>query len=555
MNARPGPHDAQAIGAASALSVAGLTVEFTVAGVTRRAVDDVSFDISPGETVAVVGESGSGKSTTVAAILGVLAAGGRVASGRVLIGGRNIVGLSESQMRAIRGKEVALVPQDPMSNLDPVMRIGAQVNETVTAHRKLARSQVRAEAISALSQAGLLDPERRLRQYPHEFSGGMRQRVLIAIGLANQPRLLIADEPTSALDVTVQRRILDHLAALVDGTGTAVLFITHDLGLAAERADRLIVMKSGRIVEQGGALEVLRNPQHHYTNALIAAVPSTTTATDRRPETQSDDPPLLRAENLVKRYHVRGQRAGTEIAALDDVSFSVARGRTLAVVGESGSGKSTAASIVLRLIEPTSGRVVFDGLDVTHRRGARLREFRRKVQPIFQDPYASLDPMFTIERILTEPLRAFSIGDASSRRGRAREMMEQVSLPVSMLNRHPSELSGGQRQRVAIARALATRPELVVCDEPVSALDVLVQAQILDLLASLQEQLGLSYLFISHDLGVIRAVADEVAVMSAGRIVEHGTARQIFDDPQQEYTRDLLAAIPGRTLLADRATG
>lgn len=543
-----------------ALRIEGLTVAFTIAGVSRTAVNNIAFDVNAGETVAIVGESGSGKSTTVMAVLRIIAAGGHVVSGRILLAGKDITHFSDSQMRAVRGKEIALVPQDPMSNLDPVMRIGAQVTETVRAHRKLGREQVRAEAVRALSEAGLTDSESRLRQYPHEFSGGMRQRVLIAIGLANQPKLLIADEPTSALDVTVQRRILDHLATLVAGTGTAVLFITHDLGLAAERADRVIVMKDGSIVEQGTAIEVLRHPKHEYTKALVSAVPSAIFTRDR--EAQSLEPdsstqlrPLLQAEHLVKRYRIRGQKGVAGVAALNDVSFSVLRGQTLAMVGESGSGKSTAASVVLRLIDPTSGRVLFDGTEVTNRQGTHLRDFRRRVQPIFQDPYASLDPMFTVERILLEPLKAFAIGTTASRRDRVREMMEQVALPASMLNRHPSELSGGQRQRVAIARALSTGPELVVCDEPVSALDVLVQAQILELLASLQEQLGLSYLFISHDLGVIRTVADHVLVMQSGRIVESGSTDQIFSDPQQDYTRELLAAIPGARTVMPEGSG
>ena len=523
------------------LSVAGLEVRF---GGGDPAVRGVDLKVRAGQTVAIVGESGSGKSTTAAAILGLLPPGGRITAGRIEFDGVDLTAASQRQLRANRGSGIGYVPQDPMTNLNPVWRIGFQVREALRANN------IDRHAVQLLADAGLPEPGLRARQYPHQLSGGMCQRALIAIGLAGRPRLLIADEPTSALDVSVQRRVLDHLQQLASELGTAVLLITHDLALAAERAEHLIVMNQGQVVETGAAQTMLRKPQHAYTQRLVAAAPSLRDAPAARRVVPDDAVDVIVASGLTKIY--RSSRGvpwrRSQVHAVDNVSFRLRRGTTLAVAGESGSGKSTLARMVLGLLQPSSGTVVFDGVEVSDaaslgRRG-RLA-FRRKIQPVFQNPYGSLDPMYSVSQIIEEPLRIHRIGDRRQRRQDVRELAEQVALPSSLLNRRPRELSGGQRQRVAIARALALRPEVVVCDEAVSALDVIVQAQILELLAELQAALGLTYLFISHDLAVIRQIADEVMVMQAGRVVEHAAAEDVFVRPQHEYTRQLLAAVPG----------
>jgi peptide/nickel transport system ATP-binding protein len=535
------------------LEVTNLVVNFEGVGQLRPAVDDISFIVYRGETVAVVGQSGSGKSTAIAAILGLLPETGRTAVGSsIRLHGNELLGMSERQLRALRGTAMSLVPQDPMSNLNPVVRVGPQIDEAVTAHNTVSKKDASARSIASLDRAGLPEPEKRIRQYPHQFSGGMRQRALIAMALVNEPMLLVADEPTSALDVTVQRTILDNLAGLVDETGTAVLLITHDLGLAAERADYVLVMHEGKIVEQGPAATILINPQHSYTRSLVAAAPASSgiKTRARSPLEVGEPTVVLSVENLVKEYKIRegSSQRKTVFKAVDDVSFDIKKGRTLALVGESGSGKSTSAWLAMRLTDATSGRILLDGTDVTNCSRRELSAFRSRVQPIFQDPYASLDPMFTVEKILLEPLDAFRIGNKKDRRLAVAEMLDSVALPKAFLDRHPSELSGGQRQRIAIARALALKPDVVVCDEAVSALDVLVQAQILDLLEEIQRERGLSYLFITHDLGVVRAIADDVAVMQRGRIVEQGSVADIFESPQTEYTAALLDAVPGRSL-------
>ncbi|NYD69934.1 ABC transporter ATP-binding protein [Herbiconiux flava] len=536
------------------LALRDLSVAFRTGAGEVSAVRDVSLELAPGETLAVVGESGSGKSTTAAAINRLLPGNGRITAGKVLFEGRDLASLREKQMTGIRGAQIGLVPQDPMSNLNPLQRIGHQIEEALTVHGKAGRGTARGKAVELLELVGIPDPEKRVDQYPHEFSGGMRQRVLIAIGLACRPRLLIADEPTSALDVTVQRRILDQLALLTQEMGTSVFLITHDLGLAAERADRMVVMRRGEIVESGDSAQILSNPEHEYTKQLIAAVPSL--AVERAPareavrvaggapDARADDA-LVRIDELTKVFTLRGRGGATnDFAAVDSVSFDIPRGRTVAIVGESGSGKSTTANLVLALETPTSGRIDFEGTDMVSLDRKGLFAFRRRVQPVFQNPYASLDPRFPVGRSIAEPLVVHRIGDSRSRRDRVVELLEQVALAPALADRLPHELSGGQRQRVAIARALALSPDLVVLDEAVSALDVVVQAQVLDLLAELQQQLGLSYLFISHDLAVVRMVSDVVHVMQRGRFVESGTPEQIFGSPQQEYTRELLAAIP-----------
>ncbi|QLL07143.1 dipeptide ABC transporter ATP-binding protein [Mycobacterium vicinigordonae] len=522
------------------LSVEGLQVSFG----DQPAVCGMSFSVLAGQTVAVVGESGSGKSTAAAAILGLLAPGGRVTAGRIVFDGRDITSASERSMRSIRGSQIGYVPQDPMTNLNPVWKVGFQIREALRANTD--RRDLRQRAVELLAEAGMRDPAKQAGRYPHQLSGGMCQRALIAIGLAGRPRLLIADEPTSALDVTVQRQVLDHLQKLTEELGTALLLITHDLALAAERAESVVVVHRGVVVESGAAQAILGDPRHEYTRRLVAAAPSLTVREmPRNFERGSAD--ILVVSELTKTYresHGMPWRR-TEFSAVDGVSFGLQRASTLAVVGESGSGKSTLARMVLGLLKPTSGSVLFDGADVSMMdRGAELA-FRRRVQPVFQNPYSSLDPMYSVARAIEEPLRIHRLGDRRQRRQAARELVDKVALPSSVLDRLPRELSGGQRQRVAIARALALRPDLLVCDEAVSALDVLVQQQILDLLAELQAELGLTYLFISHDLAVIRQIADEVLVMRAGQVVEHAPAEQVFSAPQHEYTRRLLDAIPG----------
>lgn len=533
------------------LSVEGLEVSF---GADEPVLHGIDLTVLRGQTVAVVGESGSGKSTLAAAILGLLAPGGRITSGRILFDGRDLTSSDRRVMRTIRGREIGYVPQDPMTNLNPVWKVGFQIREALRVN--IAGRDARRQAVELLGEAGMPDPARQAGRYPHQLSGGMCQRALIAIGLAGRPRLLIADEPTSALDVTVQRQVLDHLQRLTTELGTALLLITHDLALAAERAESVVVVNRGVVAESGAAQELLRDPQHEYTRRLVAAAPSLTArrpAPNRprlqpqlRPQPAGQDDIVVVSE-LTKTYaQVRGvpwRRA--EFRAVDSVSFRLRRGSTLAVVGESGSGKSTLARMVLGLLQPTSGTVVFDGEDIDGLDRARAFAFRRRVQPVFQNPYSSLDPRYSVFRCIEEPLRIHRLGDRSGRRQAVRELADQVALPSSVLDRLPRELSGGQRQRVAIARALALRPEVLVCDEAVSALDVLVQAQILDLLAQLQADLGLTYLFISHDLAVIRQISDDVLVMRAGRVVEHATTEEVFARPRHEYTRQLLEAIPG----------
>ena len=621
------------------LKITDLEVTFTTSTGVVPAVRGANLTIYPGQTVAIVGESGSGKSTTAAAVIGLLPGTGKVTGGSIEFDGKELTKMSSKEWIELRGSGIGLVPQDPMSNLNPVLRIGTQVKEALLANNIVPRSEAGERVTELLEQAGLPDGERRAKQYPHEFSGGMRQRVLIAIGLASRPKLLIADEPTSALDVTVQRRILDHLETLTKEMGTAVLFITHDLGLAAERAEQLVVMHRGRIVESGPALEILQHPQHPYTKRLVSAAPSLASAriesahargithteeefTGSAKNASSEE--MIRVEHLTKEFHIRGAKGeASKLLAVDDVSFTLRRGKTLAVVGESGSGKSTAANMILHLLEPTSGKIFFDGEDTSEYSEAQLFALRRRLQAVFQNPYGSLDPMYSIYRIIEEPLKIHGYGtleyaraeikraeatgrepepwavaaleghsesdkklreervkayaqqeveraEAAGREpepwavaaleghsefnpkklreARVAELLDLVALPRSAMRRYPNELSGGQRQRVAVARALALNPEVIVLDEAVSALDVLVQNQILHLLNDLQAELGLSYLFITHDLAVVRQIADDVVVMEKGRLVEANTTDALFDHPVQEYTRELIEAVPGRKI-------
>lgn len=579
------------------LKITDLEVTFTTSTGVVPAVRGANLTIYPGQTVAIVGESGSGKSTTAAAVIGLLPGTGKVTGGSIEFDGKELTKMSSKEWIELRGSGIGLVPQDPMSNLNPVLRVGTQVKEALLANNIVPRSEAGERVTELLEQAGLPDGERRAKQYPHEFSGGMRQRVLIAIGLASRPKLLIADEPTSALDVTVQRRILDHLETLTKEMGTAVLFITHDLGLAAERAEQLVVMHRGRIVESGPALEILQHPQHPYTKRLVSAAPSLASAriesahargithteeelTGSAKNVSSEE--MIRVEHLTKEFHIRGAKGeASKLLAVNDVSFTLRRGKTLAVVGESGSGKSTAANMILHLLEPTSGKIFFDGEDTSTYSEAQLFALRRRLQAVFQNPYGSLDPMYSIFRIIEEPLRIHSYGtkayaqqeverakaagrdpepwavaaleghsesDKKLREARVAELLDLVALPRSAMRRYPNELSGGQRQRVAVARALALNPEVIVLDEAVSALDVLVQNQILHLLNDLQAELGLSYLFITHDLAVVRQIADDVVVMEKGRLVEANTTDALFNHPVQDYTRELIEAVPGRKI-------
>lgn len=553
------------------LSVRDLRVAFKTEKTHKEVLHGIGFDVYPGETVAIVGESGSGKSTTMHAVINLLPGTGEITGGSVKWDGRELVGIGRKDMETIRGREIGLVPQDPMSNLNPVWSVGFQVEEAIRANGlATGKAEVKARAIEVLEQAGLSDAEKRMRQYPHQFSGGMKQRALIGIGLSAKPQLLIADEPTSALDVTVQRVVLDHLEKLTSELGTAVVFITHDLGLAAERAEKLIVMYQGNIVESGPSRDILQNPQHPYTKRLVTAAPS---LASRRIGSSAGMPaaptstfdvaaladaenragkigePLIEVENLRKVYKLRkGNFKSEDFVAVDNASFTINRGETLALVGESGSGKSTIAKMVLQLEAPTSGTVKIGGKDTATLSGRELFDLRRELQPVFQDPYGSLDPLHNIGNTIMEPLNIHKVGDSASRKARVLELLDQVSLPRELATRYPNELSGGQRQRVAVARGLALKPDILVLDEAVSALDVLVQAQILDLLAELQRDLGLTYLFITHDLAVVRLIADRVCVMQQGKILEQATTEEVFENPQMEYTKNLLAAIPGASI-------
>lgn len=534
------------------LQVQDLTVAYRDPdGQEQRVVHGVSFSVAPGEVVALVGESGSGKTTTAQAVIGLLADNGRREQGSIRLQGTEVSGWSAARWNGIRGRVVSLVPQDPTTSLNPVRTVGDQVGEILRIHGLRDRTAIEARVLELLARVGLSQPALRARQYPHELSGGMKQRVLIAIAIALRPALIIADEPTSALDVTVQRRILDLIDELRRETGTAVLLVTHDLGVAADRAHRLIVMQGGRIQEQGPTLELLRKPQSAYTRQLLSDAPSLTPAPRRTPQTAAAaaEDWAIEVEDLVHEFHVPGRNRATGhgvFRAVDSISLRVRRGSTHAIVGESGSGKTTTIRDIVGLGRPTSGRVRIAGAEVTGLRGEALRQLRRKVQLVYQNPFSSLDPRQRVFDIIEEPLLNFAPLPTQERRQRVHDMLERVGLLPAVLERRPHALSGGQRQRVAIARALVLEPEVVVLDEAVSALDVTVQAQILALLAQLQQDLGLTYLFISHDLAVVRQIADTVSVLRAGRVVESGSVEDVFLRPTSDYTRELMDAIPGK---------
>lgn len=526
---------------------------------TRRgpvdAVRGVSLDVTAGGVTALVGESGSGKSSVAQSVIGLLAGNGHVAGGSIRLDERqggpvDLVGLSERRWRQLRGRCIGLIPQDPGNSLNPVTTIGASVAEPLRIHGWRDRGRIRARVLDLLDRVGIDDPEARARQYPHELSGGMRQRVLIAAAIALEPELVIADEPTSALDVTVQRTVLDLLDGLRRETGTGILFITHDLAVAADRSDDIVVMRGGQVQEAGRSAAVLASPSSAYTRTLLDDAPSLARVVDRvAPPADPAGPPLVEVRGIRQEFARAGR---SPLIAVDDVSFVVARGTTHALVGESGSGKTTIGRSIAGFHRPTNGVVRVGDTDVTALRSRR--DFHRTTQLVYQNPYASLDPRQTISAILTEPLRNFGIGSRAERAERVVHHLDLVALAPEIAQRHPRELSGGQRQRVAIARALIVEPRLVVLDEAVSALDVTVQAQILRLLAKLQDELDLTYVFISHDLAVVRQVSDTVSVLRRGVQVEQGPVARVFDAPQHEYTRRLLDAIPGTGLRSSAGT-
>lgn len=527
------------------LHIDDLSVDYRVRDGYKSGVSGVSLSLGRRQTIAIVGESGSGKSTLAKAVIRLMSPNAEISHGRILFEGADLAEASEQELTRVRGKSIGYVPQDPMSNFNPLQRVGTQIAEVLEVHRACAKSEVAGRVVELLKLVGIPDPEVRARQYPHQFSGGMRQRALIAMALACSPSLIIADEPTSALDVTVQKEILDHLDRLIQETGSSMIFVTHDLGLAAERADRIAVLYRGQLVETGDVRSVLENPQHEYTRRLIAAAPTLEHEPLVSPVPDVDAAPIVMAIDATKVYPIRrpGQRKTTFVAA-DAVTLDIRPGETVSIVGESGSGKSTTSKMVLDLESPDQGEIRYRGTALSRLDKRAYRAYRRHVQAVFQNPYASLDSKFTIAEAVAEPLIINRVGTKDSRDAQVRQLLTDVALPHELLDAKPAELSGGQLQRVALARALALDPEVLVLDEAVSALDVLVQQQVLDLLVDLQRARGLSYLFVSHDLAVVRLISHRIHVMQAGKIVESGTPEQIFESPQHPYTRRLLGAVP-----------
>lgn len=524
------------------LKIHDLNIAWRQRNTSKRVVHDVSFELNTGEVLALVGESGSGKTTLAQSIIGLLGENGIIESGEIQLNGQPISRWSERQLDGLRGASISLIPQDPGSALNPVKTIGQQVAEVLKLHTRIPKSLRDAQVVSLLEKVGLTHPALRVNQYPHQLSGGMKQRVLIAMAIALKPLLIIADEPTSALDVTVQKRILDLLDNLRRESGTAVLFVTHDLALAAQRADRIMVFRDGRIQEAGPTAEVVLRPQSSYTRQLFADAPGLSQTLRPWPVTGSHTA-AIEIDNLSQSFSL-GKGNEHTLQVLDGVSLRVDRGTTHALVGESGSGKSTLARILLGFQRPDSGRVLIDGIDTTHLSSEARRQLRQKIQLVYQNPFASLDPSQTLFQVIEEPLKNFAKLSRAERRARVEAITHRVALPLEILTRKPRELSGGQRQRVAIARALILEPQILVLDEATSALDVTVQAQILQLLDSLQQQLGLSYLFISHDLATVRQLAHSVSVLQTGKLVDSGQIADVFNSPASDYTQQLLNAIP-----------
>jgi peptide/nickel transport system ATP-binding protein len=529
------------------LSVRDLRVGFVTEGGLVQAVDGVSFDLAAGEVLAIVGESGSGKSVTAQTIVGLTRSPNTRIQGSASLNARELLGADEAELQRVRGARIAMVFQDPMTSFNPIYRVGRQIVEAVRAHRGgIGDDEARELAIEMLDAVEIPEPQRRVDSYPHELSGGQRQRAMIAMALALEPEILIADEPTTALDVTVQAQILELLRRINRERSLATLLITHDLGVVAEIADRVVVMHDGRIVERGDLDEVFYSAKDPYTRRLLGAVLRLDQPPPPRPGRKRA--PLLEVTDLVKDYPrkggVFGDRDEDRFRAVDGVSLRLESGETLGLVGESGSGKSTLCRAILQLLKPSAGSVRFEGREIAGLPRRRMQPLRRELQIVFQDPYASLNPRRRIGQIVGEPLRMQGVGGAEERRRRVQQLLERVGLAPEHHDRYPHEFSGGQRQRVGIARAIAMGPKLIVADEPVSALDVSIRAQILDLLAELQEEMGLSYLFVAHDIGVVRHVSDRIAVMHEGRIVEEGSAEQVCERPLHPYTRSLLAAVP-----------
>ncbi len=567
----------------SLLSVRNLVVDFQTGEGITRAVNNVSFDIPAGKTIGIVGESGSGKSVTSLAVMGLLQKPAAIIpQGEILFNGQDLLKFNDSQMRDIRGNQISMIFQEPMTSLNPVFKVGDQIAETIRIHRKISNKEAWDRAVDLMNQVGIPNPAASAHKYPHEMSGGQKQRVMIAMAIACEPKLLIADEPTTALDVTIQKQVLDLLFGLQQKYHMSMLFITHDLGVIGDIADDVVVMYRSNVVEKNNAKEIFYTAKHPYTKGLLACRPKLganprrlltvsdfmdeagiekhvsaerVVVFDKESEKEKSSEILLEVKNLVTQFPIKGGFFGRTVdhfKAVNDVSFTLKKGKTLGLVGESGCGKTTLGRSILRLVEPSSGSIIYGGKDITHVYAEELRLLRRKMQIIFQDPYSSLNPRMTISEILTEPLNIHKVGNSKQERlDMAKELFDKVGLKVNQLNRYPHEFSGGQRQRICIARALMLRPEFVVCDESVSALDVSIQAQVLNLLLDLQQEFGLTYIFISHDLSVVNFIADEVGVMNGGKIIEMDKANNIYKNPKEAYTRALLSAIPKGLVKSD----
>lgn len=551
------------------ISVKNLQVEFKTKDLFVKAVQGCSFSIAQGETLGLVGESGSGKSVTALSLMRLIPSPpGQITGGDIDLEGKNLLTLSENQMRKVRGNRISMIFQEPMTSLNPVFTIGYQIDEALILHQNLSKKEAREKTVELLDQVGIANPLKRASSYPHELSGGQRQRAMIAMAIACRPELLIADEPTTALDVTIQKQILELLKDLQQKLNMSMLFISHDLGIIAKIAQKVAVMQKGHIVEMGETREIFQNAKHPYTRGLIACRPSLNVTTDRLPTVEDflergtvspeslksekkkefSKETLLEVKNLKKYFPLEKNFFGKPVSwikAVDNISFSIRKGETLGLVGESGSGKTTLGRALLRLIEPSEGQVFYDKTDILSLDKNSLKNMRRRMQIIFQDPYASLNPRMTVGSSIMEPMIIHKVGKNKEERiHKTEELMEQVGLKKNMIHRYPHEFSGGQRQRICIARAIAIQPEFIVCDESVSSLDVSIQAQILNLLKDLQDKFNLTYIFISHDLTVVKFISDQVAVMHKGRVVEQNSSEEIYRNPSHDYTKQLINAIP-----------